>query len=62
MLIVKLGKKENINQALKRFKRKVSKTKLIKQLRENKFYEKPSAKKRKQKLKAIYTRKFEEKE
>ena len=41
MLIVKLGKKENINQALKRFKRKVSKTKLIKQLRENKFYEKP---------------------
>ena len=62
MLIIKLGKKENINQALKRFKRKVSKTKLIKQLRENKFYEKPSAKKRKQKLKAIYTRKFEEKE
>ena len=62
MLIVKIGKKENINQALKRFKRKVSKTKLIKQLRENKFYEKPSAKKRKQKLKAIYTRKFEEKE
>ena len=62
MLIVKLGKKENINQALKRFKSKVSKTKLIKQLRENKFYEKPSAKKRKQKLKAIYTRKFEEKE
>ena len=62
MLIVKLGKKENINQALKRFKRKVSKTKLIKQLRENKFYEKPSAKKRKQKLKAIYTRKFQEKE
>ena len=62
MLIIKLGKKENINQALKRFKRKVSKTKLIKQLRENKFYEKPSAKKRKQKLKAIFTRKFEEKE
>ena len=39
MLIVKIGKKENINQALKRFKRKVSKSKMMKEIREKELYE-----------------------
>ena len=58
MLIVKIGKKENINQALKRFKRKVSKAKMMKEIRERKNFMKPSMKKRIQKLKAINTNKW----
>ena len=53
MLIVKLKKGENITKALKRFKQKVRSTQLIKQIRDRKFFEKPSAIKRKQKKKAI---------
>jgi len=53
MLIVKITKGDNINKALKRFKQKVRSTKLIKDIRDRKFFEKPSAKKRKQKEKAI---------
>lgn len=55
MLIIKIGKKENINQALKRFKRKVSKSKVMKEIRERKNFMKPSMKKRIKKLKAINT-------
>ena len=55
MLIIKIGKKENINQALKRFKRKVSKSKMMKEIRERKNFMKPSMKKRVKKLKAINT-------
>ena len=40
MLVIKVGKKENINQAVKRLKRKVRNTGLIKQIRENKYFEK----------------------
>ena len=58
MLIVKIGKKENINQVLKRFKRKVSKSKMMKEIRERKHFMKPSMKKRIQKLKAINTNKW----
>lgn len=53
MLIVKLEKGDNINKALKRFKQKVRNTKLIKQVRENQYFEKPSAAKRKARKKAI---------
>lgn len=53
MLIVKIKKGDNINKALKRFKQKVRNTKLIKDIRDRKFFEKPSVKKRKLKEKAI---------
>ena len=53
MLIVKLKKGDNINKALKRFKQKVRNTKLIKQVRENQYFEKPSAAKRKARKKAV---------
>ena len=53
MLIVKVGKKENINQAVKRMKKKVRDTGLIKQIRERQQFLKPSVKKRKAKQKAI---------
>ena len=34
MLIIKLNKQEDINKALKRYKQKVDKTKLVKELRD----------------------------
>jgi small subunit ribosomal protein S21 len=53
MLIVKLKKGDNITKALKKFKQKVRKTKLIQEIRERKQFDKPSAKKRANKKKAI---------
>lgn len=55
MLIIEIGKNENIERALKTLKSKVMKTKQQKTLFERKEYVKPSVKKRIQKLKAIYT-------
>ena len=46
-IIIKEG--ENIDRALKRYKRKTRNTKLLNQLRENKQYTKKSVKRRKQK-------------
>lgn len=55
MLIVKVSKKKDgLEKALKQYKSKVIKTKMIKELRERQEFEKPSSKKRKQLLKAKY--------
>ncbi len=53
MLRIKINKGENITRALKKFKQKVRDTKLLQKLREKKQYDKPSAKRRKAKQKAI---------
>lgn len=62
MLIIKVKPGENIERALKRFKRKVNQTKLIPKLRENGQFIKPSIIKREQKKKAIYIQKLRESE
>ena len=54
MLIIKLGKNESIERALKRYKRKVRNVIQQQQIRENRYHEKPSSIKRKQKSKAVY--------
>ena len=48
MLIIPVKDGENIDRALKRFKRKFDRTKTMKQLRERKHFTKPSVSKRKQ--------------
>jgi len=58
MLIVKMKEGENIEKALKRFKRKVNETKLIPNLREREQFVKPSVKKREMKKKAVYIQKL----
>lgn len=58
MLIIEIGKNDNIEKALKNLKSKVIKTKQQKKLFEKKEYVKPSIKKRAQKLKAIYKEKM----
>lgn len=62
MLIVKVGKKESIERALKRLKRKVINTKQVKQLRDRQQYIKPSETRRKQKQKAVYIQKKRDEE
>ncbi|HOK37484.1 MAG: 30S ribosomal protein S21 [Bacteroidales bacterium] len=54
MIIVPVKEGENIDRALKRFKRKFEKTGVVMELRRRQAYEKPSVTKRQQKLKAIY--------
>lgn len=58
MIIVPLKEGENIERALKRFKRKFEKTGAIRELRARKNFEKPSVKKRVQKQKAIYVQRL----
>lgn len=54
MIIVPIKEGENIERALKRFKRKFEKTGAIRELRARKNFEKPSVTKRIQMQKAIY--------
>ena len=61
MLIIKKGEKESIDKVLKKYKRKVRETQLLKDIRARKEFVKPSAAKRKQKLKAIYQQKLNKK-
>lgn len=58
MLIVKIKSDESIDKALKLFKSKVIKTKLIKELQNRKEYTKKSVDKRNKKLNAIYSQKI----
>jgi small subunit ribosomal protein S21 len=57
MLIIDVTKEKNIESALRIFKSKVLKTKLVQKLREGQEFTKPSVTKRKSKLKAIYIQK-----
>ena len=54
MIIVQVKEGENIERALKKFKRKFEKTGAVREMRSRKNFEKPSVKKRIAKQKAIY--------
>ncbi len=54
MLIIDSKDCENIDKALKKYKKKFEKSKILLQLRERQSYTKPSVKRRQQVLKAIY--------
>jgi len=54
MLIIPVKDGENIDRALKRFKRKFDRTKTMKNLRARKQFDKPSVIKRAQNIKASY--------
>lgn len=54
MLIIAVKDGENIDKALKRFKRKTRDTKLINNLRDQKQFTKKSVKQRKKIQKAVY--------
>ncbi len=54
MIIVQVKEGDNIEKALKKFKRKYEKTGIVKELRRRQAFEKPSVTNRKKMMKAIY--------
>lgn len=54
MIIIPVKEGENIERALKRFKRKFEKTGVIKEIRERQAYMKPSVRRRNEVKKARY--------
>ncbi len=54
MIIMPIKEGENIERALKKFKRKYEKTGVLKELRSRQYFTKPSIVKRKGKQHAIY--------
>ncbi len=58
MLIVDSKDCENIDKALKKYKKKYEKSKILLQLRERQTFTKPSVKRRNQILKAVYKQKI----
>ena len=62
MLIVPLKEGENIERALKKFKRKFEKTGVVKELRDRQVFTKPSVRNRAQRIKAIYKQSLQQAE
>ncbi|MBL1146035.1 MAG: 30S ribosomal protein S21 [Bacteroidetes bacterium] len=62
MLIVPVKEGENIERALKKFKKKFERTGAVKQLRARQQFTKPSVLKREQLKKAIYKEKLQREE
>ena len=58
MIIVQVKEGENIEKALKKFKRKYEKTGIVKELRARQAFEKPSVTNRKKMMKAVYVEKL----
>ncbi len=54
MIVVPVKEGENIERALKKFKRKYEKTGVVKELRARQQFDKPSVINRKKRMKAIY--------
>lgn len=62
MIIVPLKEGENIERALKRFKRKFERTGVVKELRKRQAFIKPSVARRKQRQHAVYVQQMQEDE
>ncbi|HOE39652.1 MAG TPA: 30S ribosomal protein S21 [Bacteroidales bacterium] len=58
MIIVPVKEGENIDRALKRFKRKYEKTGVVKELRRRQAFEKPSITRRQQMIRARYVQRL----
>lgn len=54
MIVVPLKEGENIERALKRYKRKYDRTGIVRELRKRQAFQKPSEIKRRQMEKAVY--------
>jgi len=62
MIVIPVKEGENIERALKRFKRKFEKTGVIKELRDRQKYTKPSVKRREEIKKAAYIEQLQRQE
>ncbi|MCH2230898.1 MAG: 30S ribosomal protein S21 [Crocinitomicaceae bacterium] len=59
MLIIPVKEGENIERAIKKYKKKFEKTKVMRELRGRKEFVKPSITKRQQKIKASYKQRMQ---
>ncbi len=59
MLIIPIKEGENIERALKKYKKKYEKTNVMKQLRGRKEFEKPSVSRRQEVIRAAYKQKMQ---
>ena len=62
MIIVPLKEGENIERALKKFKRKFEKTGIVKELRDRQAFTKPAVRNRAQRIKAVYKQSLQQAE
>ena len=62
MIIIPIKEGENIERALKRFKRKFEKTGTMKELRARQSFKKPSIERREMMKKAVYILQLQQKE
>ncbi|MDA3930777.1 MAG: 30S ribosomal protein S21 [Prolixibacteraceae bacterium] len=62
MIIIPVKEGENVERALKRFKRKVEKTGVVKELRGRQAFIKPSVVRRKEVMKAVYIEQLQREE
>lgn len=60
MLIVPVKDGESIERALKRYKRKYDRTKVVRELRERQQFTKPSVKRRQEVLRAAYKQRMQQ--
>lgn len=60
MLRIEIKEGENIERAIKRYKRKHRNVKVMQTLRENQYYTKPSVRKRREKQKASYIQRLKD--
>jgi small subunit ribosomal protein S21 len=60
MIVVPIKEGENIERALKKYKRKFEKTGIVKELRVRQAFKKPSEKKRDEVKRAIYIQKMQQ--
>jgi small subunit ribosomal protein S21 len=59
MLIIPIKEGENIDRALKKYKKKFEKTNVMKELRKRKEFEKPSISRRQQVIRAAYKQRMQ---
>ncbi|MGI9526608.1 MAG: 30S ribosomal protein S21 [Weeksellaceae bacterium] len=62
MLIIPVKDGESIERALKRYKRKYDRTKVVRELRKRQQFTKPSVQKRQELIKAQYKQRMQSKE
>ena len=59
MLIIPVKEGENIERAIKKYKKKFEKTKVMRELRERKQFTKPSISKRQERIRAAYKQRMQ---
>jgi len=62
MIVIPIKEGENIDRALKKFKRKFEKTGVIRELRERQAFMKPSVRRRNEVKKAVYIQRIQQDE